>query len=437
MAKPFSKSTSSAGKSRREVLASAVRLSALAAFSGKVCPATETPPDKLGVVGVTTIYGRNSHADVIFGKILEGYNQQGGVGPRLKLLALHVEQTPPKDLSRELARKYNIPVCKSIGEAVQLGFEDPSMAGVLSVGEHGSYPVTHDTHQKTYPRRRFFDEIVAAFDRAGRVVPVFNDKHLAYNWKDAQHMYNTAQKRQMPLMAGSSLPVAWRQPALSLPIGCEIEDALVVGYGGFESYGFHALEALQCMVERRKGGEVGVESVQAVTGEEIWKAHQDGRWSRELLAAALNAQSVKNTDDVKDRLAKDAPFYLIRYRDGLMATVAMANRVARQFSFAAKLKHQAEPAACLFALQEERPYGHFAWLLHAIERMVHTGKTAYPVERTLLTTGILDRVMHSLADDNRAYETPELQISYKPVDWPYAGSEVGVPPSARQSTPAD
>lgn len=68
---------------------------------------------------------------------------------------------------------------------------------------------------------------------------------------------------------------------------CEIEAAATIGYGGLESYGFHAIEAHQCMIERRRGGETGVVSVQAVTGDEIRKAESAGLWSSELFAAAL------------------------------------------------------------------------------------------------------------------------------------------------------
>ena len=67
-------------------------------------------------------------------------------------------------------------------------------------------------------------------------------------------------------------------------------------------------------------------------------------------------------------------------------------------------------------------------LLAAIEHMVHTGEPAYPVERTLLTTGALDRAMHSLAKGNRRFDTPELEIAYKANEWPFAKTTIGVPP---------
>lgn len=67
--------------------------------------------------------------------------------------------------------------------------------------------------------------------------------------------------------------------------------------------------------------------------------------------------------------------------------------------------------------------GHFAYLVHAIDHTIHSRKPAYPVERTLLTTGILDRVMHSLANGGEKLATPELAISYSSGDWPYANRD--------------
>jgi hypothetical protein len=290
---------------------------------------------------------------------------------------------------------------------------------VLSIGEHGNYPEVKETAQVMYPRRRFFDEIVAAFRRCKKVVPVFNDKHLSYRWEDARSMYDTSREMNFPFMAGSSLPVAWRYPALELPRDCEIEAALSIGYGGFEAYGFHALEGHQCMLERRRGGETGMAAVQAVTGAEIRKAESEKRWSSDLFAAALE-QLPGRLRDSDQWVTGNSAVYLLHHRDGLKSAVVMANGLAADFAFAVKLKGHSEPLATRFKLHEVAPFCHFAYLLRAIDHTMHTGKTAYPLERTLLTTGILDRVMQSLAQKGKLLETPELDVKYAAADWVYA-----------------
>ncbi|MBC8355829.1 MAG: hypothetical protein H8E66_27955 [Planctomycetes bacterium] len=375
------------------------------------------------VAGIVTTYRNNTHADVILGKILEGFDQQGGSGPALKLVGLYTDQVPDGDLSRQLADKHGFSIASTIDEALTGGTDQLRVAGVISIGEHGDYPQTPVTQQKMYPRRRFFDGIVDTFRRVGAVVPVFSDKHLAFNWNDASHMYKTAAAMNIPFMAGSSLPVTWRKPPLSLPFGCEIEAALAIGYGGFEAYGFHAIEMLQCMVERRSGGETGIKHVSALQGDSIWNARDAGAWQDDLLQVALAGMPGVRPGDPRVLMKDRAAFYQLEYRDGLRATVAMANGLASQFGFAAKLRGREKPVATWFELQEVKPFGHFTYLTQAIESMIHTGKPAYPVERTLLTTGILDRVMHSLAEGGKRFDTPELAISYEPVAWPFANGE--------------
>ncbi len=399
---------------------------AAALLGGPLLPTGRAQPrgrDKLPVAAVVTVYTNNSHADVIVGKILEGFQQDGGPGPNLRLATLYADQVPAGDMSRRLAEQHGFQIAQTIDAALTGGGDQLEVAGVLSIGEHGNYPYTPDTRQHMYPRRRFFDEIVASFRRAGQVAPLFNDKHLSYAFVDARHMFDTARQLEIPFLAGSSLPVTWRVPPLELPLGSEIEASLGIGYGGLESYGFHALETHQCMVERRRGGETGVAAVQAVRGDAIWRAESKGRWSRELFDALLKVIPDVPAGDPRQRLGENAAFYLIEYRDGLKATVAMANGVARHFGFAVKLRGRRQPLATWFKLQDGKPYGHFAYLLRAIEHTVHTRTAAYPVERTLLTTGILDRAMHSLAADGQRWETPELAISYQPRDWPFAREE--------------
>jgi hypothetical protein len=385
---------------------------------------------KKKVAAIVTEYRRHSHADVIVGKILEGYDHQGGPGPNLHLAGLYVDQFPAGDLSRGLAQKYGFPICDTIADALTLGGKTLAVDGVLIIGEHGKYP-TNAKGQVQYPRRQFFEEVTRTFARTKKAVPVFNDKHLAAAWANARWMYDKARELHFPLMAGSSVPLTWRRPPLTLPRNAPLVEAVQIGYGPFEGYGFHALEGLQCLAERRRGGETGVRAVQCLQGEAMWQALDQGRWSKELLDAAVALVPAHAPGEYRTPTAsaKDAGVFLIEYRDGFRAAVAMLNGWVHEgdggaFCFAGKVQGQDRPAATHFYLQQPDPFGHFAYLVRAIDAMMQSGHASYPVERTLLTTGVLDAVMTSRAEKNRRIETPHLAIAYQASDWPFATDPV-------------
>jgi hypothetical protein len=382
------------------------------------------------IAAIITEYRKWSHADVIVGKVLEGFNYDNKDGPNLRLVCMYVDQFVEKDMSRDLAKKYKFTIYDSIEGALTLGGKELAVEGVLSIGEHGKYP-SNDKGQVLYPRRRFFEEVCKVFEKSKKSVPVFNDKHLAATWKDAKWMYHRSRELFVPFLAGSSIPITWRRPPLKLPMGCEIVEAVQVGYGPLEAYGFHALEGLQCMLERRKGGEVGVKTVQCIQGEEMWKAMDQGAFSKAMLEAAMAVVPAHATGDYRELTAKsaDAAVFLVEYRDGLKTAVALLNGWAHEgdggaFTFACRLKREDKPRATLFYLQQPDPFAHFAYLVKAIDSTIQTGHAAYPVERTLLTTGILDAVMNSKAEKHRKIETPHLAIKYTPVDWPFATDPV-------------
>lgn len=387
-------------------------------------------PQAKKVAAIITVYTHWSHADVIVGKILEGYNYDGGAGPNLKVVSMYVDQTPEKDMSRALAKKHGFSIYRTIADALTLGGDKLAVDGVLCIGEHGNYP-KNAKGQTLYPRRRFFEEVCKVFEKTKKSIPVFNDKHLSATWTDAKWMYDKARELFVPFLAGSSIPVAWRRPELRLPKGCPLMEAVQVGYGPLEAYGFHALEGLQCMAERRKGGETGVKAVECLQGSAMWEALDKGRWSKPLLDAALERVPAHAKEDIRTATAKaeDAALYLIEYRDGFRAAVIMPNGWIHEgdggaFTFAGRLKGEDKLVSTHFYLQQPDPFGHFAYLVKAIDSMMQTGHTPYPVERTLLTTGILDALMTSKAEKHCRIETSHLGIKYQPTDWPFATDPV-------------
>lgn len=355
------------------------------------------------VAAIVTVYTHNSHADVIVSRILEGFNLLGEAPfPNLKLASLYMDQIAPKDKGKELARKHGVRLSGTIADALTLGGTDLAVDGVLLIGEHGNYPVS-DTGQTMYPRRRFFEETVAVFKRTGRVVPVFQDKHLSWNWKDARWSYDTAKELKIPLMAGSSLPVTWRRPVADVDLGARMTEAVGISYHTLDAYGFHALEVLQCLCERRRGGETGVAAVQCIEGPEVWKAHFD----RELFNLAWPRR-----EELQKRVPNPTVF-LIEYRDGFRATILTLNPVNSDWAIA--WKEDEKIRSTLFWTQEARPLGHFTFLLQGIEKMIHTGQPTWPVDRTLLTTGMLDALLTSKLQGGVRLETPHLEIAYRPT----------------------
>ncbi len=387
------------------------------------------------VAGILTWYKRGSHADVLIGKILEGWRYDEGVRPRLELTSLYVDQFPEDDMARALSEKHGFPIFNSIEDALSLQSDALAVDGVLSIGEHGDYP-TNSKGQKLYPRKRFFEGITRAFRQLSRVAPVFSDKHLGPVWEDAKWMYDQAQALNIPFMAGSSLPVSFRQPDWAPPMGSSMMAAVGVGYSGLDVYGTHTLEVYQAMVERRLGGETGVRSVQWFGAAEMWQKVEDGSVDAKVLQAALDAtpKAGGTPGSVRDLEGDGVGLFLFEYVDGFQGAVFMLPGYLAGCGFAARMGGDASIRSVGIEERREPHYPHFAYLLKAIETMVWTGRPSYAVERTLLTSGVLDRVLTSRHQDGRKLLTPELQIAYQPVEYPHAPMpllEEGYGPSAQ------
>lgn len=419
---------SAAGYSRRHFLGqTGLAAAALATGPWSSSTAWAAAPRRLRVAAVVTEFSYRSHAHVILENFLEPYLFNGRMtSSGMDVVSLYVDQTPAGDLSPAISAKYHLPIYPTIAGALCCGGDRLAVDAVLSIGEHGRYPVNTKA-QIEYPRKRFFDEIVAEFRRSGRVVPLFSDKHLSYRWDWAQEMYATAQKLKIPFMAGSSVPLAERTPALELPSGARIKEAVSVHGGGVESYDIHGLEVLQSMVESRRGGETGVAEVQFLDADGLWAAAEQGRWSPALAAAALAAKPIPGLPPAVEllrpgaRLPSGAPFVthgiLIRYRDGTRGTMLGAGITGIRWYFAAQLVAEPTPRATSFYVGPWDNRNLFKALAHAIQAHFRNGRAPYPVERTLLTTGILDAAMESRLAAGQPLATPQLQLTYAPRDY--------------------
>jgi hypothetical protein len=392
---------------RRDFLASP----ALASSSALLPPAQQGPPKR--IAAIITEYRPLSHADVIIGKYLEGFNQdERPPYPRSKIVSMFTEQVPPRDMSRERAKKFNVPIYRTAAEALCLGGDKLAVDGVILIGEHGDYPM-NDKAQKLYPRFEMFLKITDVFRQSGRSVPVFNDKHLSWNWRQARRMVEISRELRFPMLAGSSVPVAFRIPAIDAPYGRRQSHAVAISYSGLDIYGFHVLESLQCLTERRQGGETGVRSVQCLENQACWDFIENNGWVKRLFERALS-HSATRKPGVPKQLVKEPAVFVIDYVDGLKAAAFLMTGLVEDFTAALGVEGHAEPVSLLMKLQEGRPHHHFGCLVKKIEEMFETGKPPYPVERTLLTSGILDFALESRFQGYKKLDTPELaQVRYR------------------------
>jgi hypothetical protein len=406
--------------SRRTWLKTATALATATAASRLI--AADAPRPK--VAAIFTEFRFRSHAYNFLINVMGKYLFRGQrVDPGVDVVSFYADQFPTGDMTRDASQKHKVPLFPTIDQALCLGGKSLAVDAVLLVGEHGEYP-TNDLGQRMYPRKEFFDSVVTVMRRSNRFVPIFNDKHLSYRWDWAKSMYDQAQSLGIPLMAGSSVPLAQRVPPIEVPPGAQIEEAVSIHGGGIESYDFHALEVLQSMIEARRGGESGVSGVELLAGDAIAKAQAVGRWSQDLVDAAMAAEEKANFQrqpypgrQPSQPSVKPHHALIVHYKDGTRGTALAVGSTSDRWNIACRLRGQQQPLATALY---NGPWGNlclFTALSNAIVHFFKTGRSPYPVERTLLVSGILDAAMHSHKEGGKPIETPQLEFAYEPRDF--------------------
>ena len=406
--------------------------SAAMAGLGPIARSAESSRARPKLAVIATAYHYLSHAYHIIGRFLDGFDLHDGHGlhhPDFEIASLFIEQTPSNDLGRDKARRHEIRLSPNVADALMLGTGKVAVDGVLLIAEHGEYPF-NEKLQKLYPRGKLFREVLDVLKTFNSGVPIFVDKHLSYDATEARRMYDSARAAKVPLMAGSSLPVTWRLPELEVPLGLAWKEAVVASRGEIEIFGFHALESLQCMAERRdrKGRPQGVAAVTCLEGEAVWDARTKGLYSNDLLQAALSRSHTLNPGDVRQNTRDFVPpssrpsflatpiAFLVEYADGFRGTALILNGHVDDTTIAARIDRDQEPVvSTLFYLPAPPGARFFDPLVLRIEDFMRTGRSPYPVERTLLTGGMLDALLESRLLKGRRIETPDLAtIDYEP-----------------------
>jgi hypothetical protein len=400
---------------------------ATAAASALVPQLRAAPSQRKKIAFLGTEVRVHSHAQHFLDRLALGYGWRGQwQAPRVDIASVFIDQFPQGDLARERIHRYGLKLFPTIAEALTLGGERLDVDGVVIIGEHGDYP-SNEKGQRLYPRYEWFKEVVKVFETSGRAVPVFNDKHLSTTWARCKEMVDDSRRLGFPFLAGSSLPVTWRLPAVEVPLGAPLLESVCVAYGGVDSYDFHGLETAQCMSERRHGGEVGIRSVHAMRGEPLWEmlATPQREVTRHLFTAAL---SRSHTLPVKEgyveepvgvewarRNLPDTLAYSIEHRDGFRTTLFLTS--IHDFNYAGLRGDNGEIISCQMYLPMP---GHSATtadffhpLVWHIETMVLEHRAPYPVERTLLTSGMTLAAVDSIHNGYLPVNTPEMSVVYQ------------------------
>src|SRR5580765_1630244 len=153
--------------SRRDWIKVASAAASTACFTSR-SRAADTPRPK--VAAVFTEFRLRSHAFHILTSLMGKYLFRGQwVDPGVDVVSFYADQFPNGDMAREASEQFKVPLYKTIDEALCLGGKSMAVDAVCLIGEHGRYPRS-ELGQTMYPRKQFFDQIVAVVERSGKPV---------------------------------------------------------------------------------------------------------------------------------------------------------------------------------------------------------------------------------------------------------------------------
>lgn len=407
---------------RREML-ELTSAAGLATFGASAPNAVAQPAQKRPRIACLVSYWGlpTSHADWIINKLLDGYWWHGAYTPsQVDVVSVYINQLDTSLLGQKVCKAKNIPIFKTVKDAVTLGGKTLAVDGVVIVAEHGNYPTDLKGHW-LLPRWWIYQQVIQVFEQSKRSVPVFNDKHLSYNWDDAKWMFDKSRELNFPLTGGSSIPTYFRTPEIELAINTPIKNSVVVGDTADEGAIFHCIDVLQAFVDRRKGGETGVRAVQSIRGPETWAWVERNAWASNLLDAVRKRFDLKAGYFQEGRKPNVC---IVEYNDGSKAAVISGHGVG--WTYAGEIEGQKEPTIVSMLgfpgpiSQYHAANGHEHWLIE----MMLTGKEPFNAERLLLSTGIVNYYMDSNWENGRyspvgrRIETPYLNMKYRSTHGP-------------------
>lgn len=366
---------------------------------------------------ISTVWFPLSHTDVIVSRWVEPFLTDADCGwenPRSTIASVYLDQTTERDSGHAFCQSHDIPIFDSVRSALTLGTDKLAVDAVLLIGEHGDYPM-NEFRQKLYPRKRLFDAITAVFREFKQAVPVFNDKHFSWDFAHSCEMLDVARELGFPFYGGTSITHCPLDPGPPLAPGESVAEALALFHGDPDNYGFHTMEFVQSLIEKRPGGETGLRAVRSFEGDAVRDAISGGEVPRDLLLAALVHLGYPNVDAiipfVLDR-TEGLLIYQLEYIDGLRVTHLSLPKFVSDWVAAIRTSKGDIRSCHVVAGGGPVFFNSFARLNARVEEFFLTGQAPTPVPRTHLVTGMLQAAMQALKQDGRWVETPHLAVPY-------------------------
>ena len=380
-----------------------------------------------GIAIIATEWAFESLAQQVGDAFLMGYPYEGKWHqPRARVRSVYVERDPTSALIRQRSDGFGMVLYPTIAETLRCGKSSIGVDAVLVLADSGSKPRSTQSDRERCDRYRYFQQIVKIFREEQTALPLYFSHFLSDYFKESEIILSTSQKIGSPLMTGSTTPLTWRMPECDLPYGRAVKEALVVTGRDSETAEFEALEAMQGMLERRRGGETGVRSVRLLKGDQVWQAASERRWSQTLLEAALSRSDKLLGITLKDARPQDLVnsgvlpgivdhprACIIEYVDGLRATLLQLRGAIGDLVFSARLAGRTNPLATQFLTAPMISGSHSSCLVTKIEAMVTTGVSPCPAERGWLVRGVLEKSEESGVRRGEMVRTPELKRTYR------------------------
>ena len=243
---------------------------------------------------------------------------------------------------------------------------------------------------------------------------------LGSNRAAAERHAQSIRSRQLRFLSGTPTAVASRLPAIDLPPGTPLKEALVIVQGPSPAATLNGLEILLPLLERRQGSQNNrAKSVSFFSGPAVWQAAADQLWSWSLLASAISRSDSPQGDPAKDgrtqdlvrlglvaNLARDPRAWLIEHEDGLRSTVLALDGVVADQNFALRTGQGQVVSAQVYQPPKPRQ-NEFSRLAAVLEEFFAGGNPPWKLDRSLLTVELLDAFRQGSLGQGRGWPSRE------------------------------